>query len=277
MRKVGMSSCGINGFSIETFEELKKSGIDAVEISITETNSAMKIDWKNMQRLSENTGVELWTAHLPFYPFEVNNIASLDKEVCKKTVETLGEYLKNAANIGIKTGVIHPSGEPIADSDRELSMKHAKESLYELAKICKAEGIVLAIEDLPRTCLGRNSGEVLDLISPDDSLAVCFDTNHLLGESIKDFVKAVGNKIRTLHVSDYDREDERHWLPGEGVIDWVEMMDLLDEIKYDGVFMYEIPPVNNRGHIKRSRKLVASDFYRNACELHNREKLTIVK
>jgi len=277
MRKVGMSSCGINGFSIETFENLKKTGIDAVEVSITETNSAMKIDWQKMKKLSEDTGVELWTAHLPFHPFEVNNIASLDKDVCKKTVETLSEYLKNAASIGIKTGVIHPSGEPIADEDRELSMQHAKECLYELAKVCKREGIVLAIEDLPRTCLGRNSGEVLDLISPDESLMVCFDTNHLLGESIKDFVKAVGSKIRTLHVSDYDRLDERHWLPGEGVIDWVEMMDLLDEINYNGVFMYELSVTDPWKNITRSRDLTPADFYRNACELHNREKLTVIK
>ena len=99
-----------------------------MEVSITETNSAMKIDWKNMRKISDETGVELWTAHLPFYPFEVNNIASLDKDVCKKTVETLSEYLKGAASIGIKTGVIHPSGEPIEDADRDLSMKHAKES-----------------------------------------------------------------------------------------------------------------------------------------------------
>lgn len=277
MRKVGMSSCGIKGFDEATFAELKKSGVDAVEISITALNSAMEINWKNMKKLSDSTGVEFWSAHLPFHPFEVNNIASLDKEVCKKTVKDLSEYLKNAADIGIKTAVIHPSGEPIDDSDRELSMKHAKECLYELAKVGKASGIVIAVEDLPRTCLGRDSSDILDLISADESLTVCFDTNHLLKESIKDFVKAVGSKIRTLHISDYDRLDERHWLPGEGVIDWKELMDLLDEINYQGVFMYEVPAKDNWKKLIRSRDLEPADFYRNCCELHNREKLTVIK
>ena len=58
----------------------------------------------------------------------------------------------------------------------------------------------------------------MELISADDRLRVCFDTNHLLKESIIDFIYNVGDKIITTHVSDYARENERHWLPGEGVI-----------------------------------------------------------
>ena len=37
----------------------------------------------------------MWSIHILFYPFEVNNITSLDKEICKKTAETVGEFLKN--------------------------------------------------------------------------------------------------------------------------------------------------------------------------------------
>lgn len=276
MRKAAMSSCGIKGFSMGVFEELKASGIEAVEVSLCETVSAMAFDWKNIREISEKTGVELWSAHVPFYPFEINNIASLDKAVCKKTIETVGEFVKRAADVGVKAAVLHPSGEPIDDCDRPTAMKHAKECLYELAKICKSAGIVMAVEDLPRTCLGRDSKEMLDLISVDDSLRVCFDTNHLLKEEIKDFMKAVGDKIYTLHVSDYDRIDERHWLPGEGVIDWVEFMDLLDEIGYRNPFMYEILYSNTKD-ITRERELTPADFYRNCKELHNREKLTIIK
>jgi sugar phosphate isomerase/epimerase len=44
---------------------------------------------------------------------------------------------------------------------------------------------------------------------------VCFDTNHLLKESSEDFARAVGPHIVTLHVSDYDGKDERHWMAGE--------------------------------------------------------------
>lgn len=278
MRKAGISTIGMKNLTAAGFEALKENGIEAVELSLSPSTleSYDKLNWKEIEKISEQIEVELWSVHLPFAPFEENNIASLDTEICKRTVKIQSEYIKKAADIGIKTAVIHPGGEPIADCDRETAMNHAKESLYELAKVCKSAGVVLAVEDLPRTCLGRNSKEILDLIRVDDSLTVCFDTNHLLKESIKDFVKAVGNRIRTLHVSDYDRIDERHWLPGEGVIDWKELMDLLDEEQYNNVFMYEVGYTNTK-NITRKRDLTAADFYKNFCELHNREKLTVIK
>ena len=71
-------------------------------------------------------------------------------------------------------------------------------------------------------------------------MRVCFDVNHLFHESHKDFIDALGEKIITLHISDYDYEDERHWLPGEGEINWEELVSLLKKINYQGVFMNEI-------------------------------------
>lgn len=46
------------------------------------------------------------------------------------------------------------------------------------------------------------------------------DTNHLLKDLTEEFIKNLGLKVVTLHVSDYDRIDERHWIPGKGVNDW---------------------------------------------------------
>ena len=40
-------------------------------------------------------------------------------------------------------------------------------------------------------------------------------------------------------MSYYDRKNERHWLPGEGVIDWTELLSALVESGYEGPFIYE--------------------------------------
>lgn len=40
-------------------------------------------------------------------------------------------------------------------------------------------------------------------------------------------------------MSDYDRKNERHWLPGEGVIDWNELLSVLIDSGYKGPFIYE--------------------------------------
>jgi len=52
--------------------------------------------------------------------------------------------------------------------------------------------------------------------------------------------RTLKEKLFTLHISDYDGVDERHWLPGQGVIDWRAFVAALKDINYTGPFNYEI-------------------------------------
>jgi len=69
---------------------------------------------------------------------------------------------------------------------------------------------------------------------------VCFDTNHLLSQPIKEFIEDIGDKIITTHVSDYDFKNERHWLPGEGKTNWIELIETLEKVGYNGPILYEL-------------------------------------
>jgi sugar phosphate isomerase/epimerase len=55
----------------------------------------------------------------------------------------------------------------------------------------------------------------------------------------KDFVDALGDKIVTCHMSDYDFVDEKHFFCGNGDINWDELIGLLEGIGYCGPFLYE--------------------------------------
>ncbi len=57
--------------------------------------------------------------------------------------------------------------------------------------------------------------------------------------ALGDVVRDLGDRIFTLHLSDYDGVDEKHWVPGEGVIDWTAFMRALHEIGYTGPFNFE--------------------------------------
>lgn len=236
--KLGMSSCSTGKFTKETFDGYAASGIELMEVSLGNLNT--QIDWKMTEKLAHDSGVGLWSLHLPFCPFETINIASSDREIRKFTLSTFSEYIKHGADIGIKLSVLHPSAEPIADKDRAEALEIAADTLAQLADTAAECGVTIAVEDLPRTCLGNCSADIKKLISLNDKLKVCFDTNHLLIEKNSDFVKALGDKIITLHVSDYDFLNERHWLPYEGKQDWIELVTLLEEAGYCGPFMYEI-------------------------------------
>ena len=78
------------------------------------------------------------------------------------------------------------------------------------------------------------------LIENYPDVMVCFDSNHLLQEEHAHFFETVGSRIGTIHASDYDRQDERHWLPGNGVIDWTDFYRRLRASGYKGVFMHEV-------------------------------------
>lgn len=271
MYDVGLSSCG-HKLNEEFFEMYQKAGIKLMEVS-PKDDEYEEVNYPEIQRLADKYGVKLWSYHLPFWPFTDIDISN--KELCRSTFVYLTELIKKASDIGIDKFVIHSSGEPIEDpEERQERMKCAKESLAQLAETAKKLNSTIAVEDLPRSCLGKNSDEILELISVHDDLRVCFDTNHLLCENPADFVRHVGKKIITTHVSDCDFINERHWLPGEGKIDWQELLQAFKDINYEGVWLYEIGFACPRSII-RNRDLNCEDFARNADEIFNNKPITI--
>ena len=122
--------------------------------------------------------------------------------------------------ISAPSGPITPGGGA-ASSLFMFSMPiKAKESIDKLLPAAKEIGTQLCIENLPRIYLGRTSSEIWFLIQDYPEVIVCFDSNHLLIEDHNLFFQNVGHRIGTIHTSDYDKVDERHWMPGLGVIDW---------------------------------------------------------
>ena len=268
MYRIGVSTP--KAIDEEMFKLYSEAKIAQMEVSVNKEQSEA-LDYSALLEWSKKYGVELYSFHLPFMPFDQIDISRPD--IAEKSVEYLKGYIENGTKIGIDKYIIHPSGEPIAEEDRQMRMAISKKSLSALAEYAHERGAVICVENLPRTCLGRDSKDVLELLSANDKLVACFDTNHLLGENPIEFIKAVGDKIVTLHVSDYDFKNERHWLPGEGMVDWNSILAALKEIGYGGSWLYEI----NLGApwtIVRPRDLTYGDFYQNACELFDGKALT---
>ena len=261
MYEIGLSTPGF--VNEQLFIDMAKAGIKHMEVSLNKEKSEA-LDYSQLKEWSLKHGVNLRSFHLPFWPFDKIDISH--PSLAESTVSYLCGFIKRASEIGIRLFVIHASGEPIADSDRRLRMEIAKRSLYALCEEAKKYSSVICVEDLPRTCLGRSSSDMLELLSAHPDLRVCFDTNHLLDEKITDFIHAVGDKIVTTHISDYDFNNERHWLPGEGDIDWLALISALKDVNYKGIWLYEMD-FGCPWTIKRERDLVCEDFANNASEL----------
>ncbi|MBE6731404.1 MAG: sugar phosphate isomerase/epimerase [Ruminococcaceae bacterium] len=268
---IAVSSCGNKALDEQGFLSMKEQGIDAIEISLRNYDD---FDYKKVKENADKYGVKLWSLHLPFMPFSEIDPSALDWKEKFGTIRKFREIIQKGSEIGIDKFIIHPSGEPIEDKYREEKMLSSMSSLYRLADTASEEGSVICVENLPRTCLGRDSKEIKKLVAVNSKLRVCFDTNHLLKEDIGEFIKNVGSKIVTVHVSDYDFKDEKHWLPGEGDIDWQKLYNDLLAVGYNGMWLYELG-FKPETTIDR-RDLDYKDFYNNAMEIFGGKNPTAI-
>ena len=81
-------------------------------------------------------------------------------------------------------------------------------------------------------------------------------------------------RLISLHISDYDFINERHWLPGEGKLDWQAILNAFKNIGYNGVWLYEID-FSCPETIIRDRDLTCDDFIKNAKELFENKNISL--
>ena len=242
--KKGTSTAFRSTVEPEDWKQFKAAGIDCIELSFNYEFYMETINFpKNAEKYAERAkeaGIELWSIHLPFSPkYDISSENPEDREEIIRANELL---IEAAGRIGIKTAVLHPSSEPIDKERRAERFRLSREGILYLKKVADRAGVVLAVENLPRTCLCNKAPEMIELLKGTGATVV-FDTNHSLFQDNISFMNALldaGLKIRTLHISDYDFVDERHRLPGTGVNNWKEFLNILEKAGYDGPLMYEV-------------------------------------
>lgn len=231
------------GADPEILKEVRDHGFDCVELSFSHDDYFYRYrftEGENAEKLyayCKELGLEIWSIHLPF-----SSKWDLSNDDAKEALEDDIKLIEAAEKANIRVAVIHPSFEPIPEEEREQRIKNAKKNLKTLAGIAKEHGILLALENLPRTCLGNHSVEMIELLEATGASFI-FDTNHSLDEDNVDFLKNMidhGYCPVSLHISDYDFIDERHDVPGHGINQWEKLLTLLKDAGYSGPALYEI-------------------------------------
>lgn len=218
-------------------------GFDAIDFDISGCWSYPDEEKVYYERLESGieavarTGIPVNGIHISFG--DNWDISVLDEPTRRKTVADIASVMKRTASASPYCYIFHGSFEPVPPADRQAAIDALKRSVRELSDFTDR---YLCIETLPRTCLLNTSEEANAII---DSLALpnvglCADVNHFLKEKSEDAVLSMGARIKTTHISDHDYVDERHWLPGQGKIDWMKLIGALEAIGYNGVFNYEV-------------------------------------
>ena len=234
------------GFSISnrfniTMDAFVENGINYLEVRLLHGNDKelMQSFISEALREKQRLGFKIRTLHLP--QLADHDLSSLDEDVRLKAIEKQKALVEMGMCLEPEVLVLHPDVGRTEEKDWHLRHKALKESLKDFAPWCKEKGLKIALENLTQISAFQKSEFLLDVINSVDSdnIGICLDVNHLFLESHKDFIKNAGKHIITMHISDYDGINEKHHVPGKGVINWKELLSLLDEIGYDHTLIFE--------------------------------------
>lgn len=179
--------------------------------------------------------------HAPFgHAFDVS---SLTEDVRRAGVAAC----RTAAGLLYRLGgdVLTVHGGTATDDPFQIPLRTERtiRSLIELSDFCEPLGIRVALEIIVGHVPG-NTGlavrEILDRVRR-PNVGACIDVNHVLPPSaLVATVRELAGRIFTLHISDDDGIEEKHWLPLRGAIDWHALIKALEEVGYTGPFPYEV-------------------------------------
>ena len=198
------------------------------------------------------------------------NCASKDKEIRKKSIDSLVHSLRTGDRIGAAGVVLHPGstvGEPHAASLKRVG-KALKEALAE------TDACPLLLEDTAGAgnTLGRTFeelGELIELGGGHKRLGLCLDSCHLLAsgfdvrtaegltEVIDDCERIAGKgRLRCLHVNDSQMplgsNRDRHAPLGEGELGKKGCAAFLSEPRFEGLpAIFEGPGIDGKAPAKK--------------------------
>ena len=179
---ISLSLFGYIETTQEQLNEIKDAGVDYVEVVMNQImryhpeNEWYERAWTLKNRI-DRAGLKVWSIHLPHtYDIDISFMDPVKREFSLTKDE---EAIRIASIFNPKRIVLHASNDPVLENERAARMQFAKNGIGRLSIAAKAIGAVLCVEDLPRTNLGRNSDEILELIGEYPDVMCCFDTNHL--------------------------------------------------------------------------------------------------
>ena len=208
--------------------------VDRVRETLSEANIVI-----NSVHAPFSNEVDISRCELPLRPF-----ASLTDDGGQEyALSEIAKSMEMARQLGARILVVHASAEPIEQEARAARFAQSAQGLSSLVKISESSGVQIAVELLPRTCLGNMAEELMRLVEehPPDNVGICLDTNHLAdARKLPEYVEILQPRLITTHISDYDGIDEKHWMPFQGVVDWGAFAHALYLANYQGAFIYEV-------------------------------------
>jgi sugar phosphate isomerase/epimerase len=217
-------------------ERIRNAGFDGVEIFCARQH----VDYQDSAQIAElghwfrDSPLKLHSVHSPMHNDDVGGRsgpqAILDiTETQKAKRIAIVDEIKRAIEIAEKAPfryLIQHLGVPDQDFDARR-IDSAFSSLDEIRVFAGQRGVEVLLENIPNA---MSSGERLNefLAATHLNLNYCFDTGHAnIMNGVTAEFEVMKERIRSTHIHDNDGKTDSHLFPGQGIINWRQVMTLL--------------------------------------------------
>ena len=269
-------SVGISTVTPEKMEYAKSVGIECVEIGgfkdffDTEQLRFVKSDaealaqMEQVKKTVDAAGIEVWSIHMPFSK-EID-LSTADESVRKKVVAGHIRLLKYLQVLAPKIILFHPSFYLDPPNQRELRKSQLVKSVQELDEVVRGMGATMVVENMlgPELMAGKRERPLMRSVAEAVELFDRFpytvysaiDMNHI--KHPEQLIRAMGSRLKTVHIADGTGEAENHWLPcsGQGKNDWKAILTALQEAGYGGPFLFECAYDDEKQLVECYQKLI---------------------
>ncbi|MEQ7126227.1 sugar phosphate isomerase/epimerase family protein [Actinopolymorpha sp. B11F2] len=243
--KLSFSTLGCPKYTLdEVVSTAKDNGYEGVEIRFLRGEVALE----NLEEFSPSgirkTKAALDAAEVAVACLDTSvRFTSPDPAERAKQQNAALTYARMAAELGTSYIRVFGGAVPESSPEREETTKRIAEGLAEAAAAVKAEGITAVLETHDSFCTSTQVAELLSY-APNDDLAILWDVLHSYrtGESLEDTWRALGDRIRHVHLKDSSRYSPTEFnfeLTGAGTMPIREFTALLQREGYEGYLSFE--------------------------------------
>lgn len=237
----------------ERLQLIKETGFDNVMLWWEDEDYPNFIDKKSFVSLAKEFGLGVDNIHLPY---EDCNFLWSDNEFDRLFhVNEFIKYLDGCKSSGAEKIVMHTNRNNLSGVD----YKNGYKSFEKIISFAEDIKIKVAIENT------RKFHYTEFVLKEFDSryLGFCYDSSHdfINGESKGEILNKWKNRLFCVHLSDNDGEDDRHWLPRKGIVDFKTVVNTIKTTSCDSLSM-EVYPSGEE------KELSPAEFLKRAYEIN---------
>ena len=220
-------------------------GFDFLELTLDPPRahySTIRADKGTILEELKHCGMGL-VCHLPTFVYT----ADLTESIRQASLQEMIESLETANGLGAEKVVLHPgviSG--MGAFVRDVSKRHALESLDSISQKAEALGIVLCLENMfPRYLSFAEPEDFVPVFEQFPNIKLTLDTGHANigstgGDRIIRFLKTFSHRLGHVHMSDNHGKRDDHLPIGKGSVPFRRVIQTLKRIGYDDTITLEV-------------------------------------